>query len=50
MVTEQREHVEEEVADILIYLLRLSDKLGIDLEEAVRSKVEKNAIKYPATT
>ncbi len=50
MVTEQREHVEEEVADILIYLLRLSDKLGIDLEEAVRSKVEKNSIKYPATT
>ena len=42
-------HVKEEVADILIYLLRFADKLNIDLDAAVRSKIEKNAQKYPVT-
>ena len=37
----------EEVADIFIYLLRLSTKLNIDLEEAVNEKLEINAKKYP---
>ncbi|RMD52423.1 MAG: nucleotide pyrophosphohydrolase [Nitrospirae bacterium] len=39
--------VEEEIADIEIYLIRLSQKLGIDIEKAVLEKIEKNAIKYP---
>jgi len=38
----------EELADILLYLVRLSDKLGIDLREAALLKLEKNALKYPA--
>ncbi|MBT6653227.1 MAG: hypothetical protein HOB39_10880, partial [Gammaproteobacteria bacterium] len=42
-----REHVEEEVADILIYLLRIADKLGVDLNAAVDRKIEINARKYP---
>ena len=37
----------EELGDIMIYLIRLSDKLGIDLEEAVQEKLESNADKYP---
>ena len=37
----------EEIADIFIYLLRISDKLGIDMEEAVNEKLEINANKYP---
>ena len=37
----------EEIADIFIYLLRLSTKLNIDLEEAVNEKLEINATKYP---
>ena len=37
----------EEVADIFIYLLRLSTKLDIDLEDAVNKKLEINAKKYP---
>ena len=37
----------EEVADIFIYLLRLSTKLDIDLEDAVIEKLEINAKKYP---
>lgn len=38
---------EEEVADIFIYLLRIAGKLNIDLESVVKSKLKKNAEKYP---
>ena len=38
----------EELADILLYLVRLSDKLDINLREAALLKLEKNAAKYPA--
>lgn len=37
----------EELADIFIYLLRISSKLNIDLEQAVLQKIELNEIKYP---
>ncbi len=40
--------VEQELADILIYLIRISDKLGIDLIEAANKKIDLNAKKYPA--
>lgn len=40
--------VEEELADILIYLVRISDKLDIDLYSAVERKIEINEMKYPA--
>jgi dCTP diphosphatase len=40
--------VAEELADILLYLVRLSDKLGVDLLNAALHKLEKNAAKYPA--
>ncbi len=39
--------VREELADILIYLVRLADKLGVDLEEAALAKIETNAERYP---
>ncbi len=39
--------VKDEVADILIYLVRIADKLDIDLEEAILEKIKKNADKYP---
>jgi dCTP diphosphatase len=39
--------VSEELADVLLYLLQLSDKLGIDLLEAARRKLQANAAKYP---
>jgi NTP pyrophosphatase (non-canonical NTP hydrolase) len=41
------ENIKEEMADVLIYLLQLADKMDIDLEEEVFKKMEKNAIKYP---
>jgi NTP pyrophosphatase (non-canonical NTP hydrolase) len=40
--------VKQEVADIQIYLIRLADKLGIDMEQAVNAKIELNEKKYPA--
>ncbi|HEU0233777.1 MAG TPA: nucleotide pyrophosphohydrolase [Gallionella sp.] len=43
-----KQAVGEELADILLYLVRLSDKLGVDLREAALHKLEKNALKYPA--
>jgi len=41
--------VKDEVADVLAYLLRLSDLLDIDLEEALETKMEKNEKKYPVS-
>jgi len=39
--------VETELADTLIYLIRLADKLDIDLLKAATSKIEVNEQKYP---
>jgi len=41
------QEIKEEVADVMIYLLLLCDELDIDLEEAVHSKLQVNAKKYP---
>lgn len=43
----ERLRVEEEVADVMIYLLRLADQLDIDVEQAVVDKIRKNGEKYP---
>jgi len=37
-----------EMADVLIYLVRLADIMGVDLLEAARRKIDMNANKYPA--
>jgi NTP pyrophosphatase (non-canonical NTP hydrolase) len=47
MQSDEATHVEEEMADILIYLLRMADKLNIDLDSAVSAKIIKNSKKYP---
>jgi NTP pyrophosphatase (non-canonical NTP hydrolase) len=39
--------VREELADVLLYLIRLADKLDIDLAAAARDKIALNATKYP---
>jgi NTP pyrophosphatase (non-canonical NTP hydrolase) len=41
------EKVNDEVADIFVYLMRIVAKADIDLEKAVRNKMKKNAQKYP---
>jgi NTP pyrophosphatase (non-canonical NTP hydrolase) len=38
----------EEIADVLIYTLRLADILGIDVEKAIVEKIAMNEKKYPA--
>ena len=43
-----RARIEAECADVLNYLLRLSDKLGIDLIAAAHAKIDANARRYPA--
>lgn len=45
---EEKVHLGEELSDVLLYLVRLSDICGIDLGQAALRKIELNAIKYPA--
>lgn len=45
---EDRKALEEELSDVLIYLVRLADKCKIDLPSAVLRKIEINRQKYPA--
>ncbi len=44
----RKKEVQNELADILSYLLRLADVLEIDLETSIQQKIAENAIKYPA--
>ena len=46
--SEGLEEISHEIADVFVYLLRLSDKLGIDMVEAVNHKMLLNEEKYPA--
>ncbi len=39
--------VRDEIADVLLYLARLADVLGVDVDEAVRDKLRRNAERYP---
>lgn len=43
-----RAEVRDEVADVMCFLLALSNALDLDLADAVRSKMAKNVAKYPA--
>ena len=39
--------IQDEIADIALYLFELSDNLGINLIEAMEQKLKKNEMKYP---
>lgn len=39
-------HVNEELADVLIYCLQMVDILGVDAKQIIFEKLEKNALKY----
>jgi len=45
--TATREMVADELADVLIYLVRIADELDIDLGASALAKLRKNALKYP---
>ena len=44
---EKSDEVRHEIADVCIYLLRLADKLNIDIEEAIKEKIGINTKNYP---
>ncbi|GFY81495.1 hypothetical protein Acr_01g0013040 [Actinidia rufa] len=44
---EEKQHLGEELSDVLLYLIRLADVCGVDLGKAALAKLELNAIKYP---
>ena len=39
--------MKEELSDVVIYALLLADRLGVDIDTAVREKIQVNAAKYP---
>jgi dCTP diphosphatase len=39
--------VRDELADVLLYTVRLASVLGVDLDSAVQDKLRSNAVKYP---
>jgi len=39
--------VEDELADVFIYLLRMADVLGVDLTQAAHAKIDRNELRYP---
>ena len=41
-------HLGEEMADVLLYLVRLADRCGVDLPAVAKAKLAKNEAKYPA--
>lgn len=41
------EHVKEELADVIVYCQDMLDKLGLDVDDIVNSKMAKNEAKYP---
>ncbi len=42
-----RQDLEEECADVLLYLLLVAEKSGIDLLQVASDKIDENAAKYP---
>ncbi|MFN8035365.1 MAG: nucleotide pyrophosphohydrolase [Acidimicrobiia bacterium] len=44
---EQRDRIAEEIADVLIYLLRLADIVGVEVADALTAKIEKNELRFP---
>lgn len=47
LASDKREHLEDEIADVAVYLTYLCHDLHIDLAAAIRQKMQKNAAKYP---
>ncbi len=47
LTPETKSKVADELADVLLYLIRLADKLDVDLIVAAEEKIARNAVKYP---
>ena len=44
---QQKEEIEDELADVLFFLLRFSQRFDVDLGQALERKIEKSEKKYP---
>ncbi|NCN41964.1 nucleotide pyrophosphohydrolase [bacterium] len=44
---DQKEIIEDEIADALFFILRFAQRFNIDLDLALRNKITKSAKKYP---
>ncbi|MCI9304098.1 nucleotide pyrophosphohydrolase [Clostridium sp.] len=42
-----KQNVEEELADVMVYCLHMADALDVDINEIINSKMNKNEKKYP---
>ena len=47
MPSEKIGKIEEEIADVFLYLIRLADMLNVDLVQVAAKKIEANSQKYP---
>ncbi|GLP98316.1 MAG: nucleotide pyrophosphohydrolase [Pseudomonadota bacterium] len=47
LASDKREELEDEIADVAVYLAYLCHDLNIDLNQAIKNKMQKNAAKYP---
>lgn len=46
VVPEKKEEISEELADVMIYCALMADAMGLDMNEIISNKLEKNAEKY----
>ncbi|WP_366525678.1 nucleotide pyrophosphohydrolase [uncultured Oscillibacter sp.] len=44
---DKQDRIREELADVLSYCVLMADVCGLDLDEILNAKVDKNAAKYP---
>ena len=47
IVTDKRDQIAEEMADVAILLFEMADNSGVNLSTAIRAKLAKNAVNYP---
>jgi NTP pyrophosphatase (non-canonical NTP hydrolase) len=48
IMRERAVEVEDELADVFLYLVRLADVLGVDLIAAAHAKIDRNELRFPA--
>jgi len=45
--SDEFQHLQEELADVLIYCMSLANQLDIDVAAAIQDKMHKNALRFP---
>ena len=46
-VAERKPEIADEMADVAILVMEMADRIGVDLGEAIRLKIERNELRYP---